>query len=228
MFGPLLDLLAPASCLACHRGLTGAAGPLCSPCRRALLTLAAADVCPRCGLPLPCAGSRGRCPAAGAPWRAAWAPVAYAGPATRLVAALKFHGALPCAQLMAAQIAVGAPPGLLTRGAVLVPVPTHPARHRRRGYDQAAVLARALSRRTGLRLDMCLRRTGEAARQLGAGRAERLQAGRLDLRCRGTAPGVAILVDDVHTTGATLRAAAAALRAAGARDVVAVTWARTL
>lgn len=228
MLVSLLDLLAPAACLACRGGLAGAGGPLCAACRRALLTLPAAAVCSRCGLPRPCDGGRGRCPAAGAPWRTAWAPVVYAGPAIRLVAALKFHGALPCAQLMAAQITAGAPPGLLMRNAVLVPVPTHPVRHRRRGYDQAVVLARALSRRTGLDLDPCLRRRGEAVRQLGAGRAARLQAGRLDLRCRGAAPPAAILVDDVHTTGATLRAAAAALGAAGARDIVAVTWARTL
>lgn len=153
--------------------------------------------------------------------------MAYTGPATALVAALKFRGALPCAELMAAQLAALAPPGLLDAG-VLVPVPTHPARARRRGYDQADVLARALARRSGLPVDGCLARAGPRSRQLGAGRAERLQDGRLDLRCRRAPPPRAVLVDDVHTTGATLRAAAAALRRDGASEVVAVTWARTL
>jgi predicted amidophosphoribosyltransferase len=144
------------------------------------------------------------------------------------VAALKFRGALQCADLMAAQIAAGAPPGLLRAGAVLVPIPTHPARRRRRGYDQAHVLARALAARTGLQVSACLRRTGGDARQLGAGRAQRLQDGRLRVHCRGAGPEHAVLVDDVHTTGATLRAGAAALRAAGTRDIVVVSWARTL
>lgn len=225
MLGVLLDLLAPPACVVCR---AAGAAPLCGRCRRGLRFLAPAAVCARCGLPAPCGGGRRGCPAAGAPWRRAWAPVAYAGPATGLVAALKFRGALPCARLMAAQIAAGAPADLLAPGSVLVPVPTHPARARRRGFDQAQVLARALSARTGLPVQACLRRSGSRARQLGAGRAERLQAGRLELHCRGPGPARAVLVDDVHTTGATLRAAAAALRAAGAADVAAVTWARTL
>lgn len=154
--------------------------------------------------------------------------MAYAGPAAGLVAALKFRGALPCARLMAAHVVAGAPPGLLLDGAALVPVPTHPSRARRRGYDQAHVLARALSARTGLPVRASLRRTGSRTRQRGSTRAERLGEGRLELHCRAPAPEQVILVDDVHTTGATLRAAALAVRAAGARDVVAVTWARTL
>jgi predicted amidophosphoribosyltransferase len=136
---------------------------------------------------------------------------------------------------MAAQMLAGAPPGLLpapdgaaAAGTALVPVPTHPARARRRGYDQARVLARALGARSGLPVAPCLRRAGAATRQLGAGREERLQDGRLELHCHRAPPPRAVLVDDVHTTGATLRAAAGALRAAGATDVVAVTWARTL
>ncbi|UTI65857.1 double zinc ribbon domain-containing protein [Paraconexibacter antarcticus] len=228
MLRALTGLLAPPACLACRAPGTT---PLCAACRRALRVLRPEAVCPRCGLPRPCdggGGGRGRgCPAADAPWARAWAPVAYTGPATALVAALKFRGALPCASLMAAQVAALAPPGLLA-GGVLAPVPTHPARARRRGYDQADVLACALARRSGLAVEACLTRAGPRSRQLGAGRAERLQDGRLHLRCRRAPPSRVVLVDDVHTTGATLRAAAAALRRGGAAEVVAVTWARTL
>jgi len=225
MLGALVDLLAPPACVACRQaGVT----PLCAPCRRSLTFLAGQSVCPRCALPVPCGGRRRPCPAAGAPWRAAFAPVAYAGSAPALVAALKFRGALQCAELMAAQITAAAPAGLLDDGTVLVPVPTHPTRARGRGFDQAVVLARQLGRRTGLVVCLCLRRTGARTRQLGAGRDERRQADRLQLHCRGLAPRRVVLVDDVHTTGATLRAAATAVRAAGAQDVAAVTWARTL
>jgi predicted amidophosphoribosyltransferase len=127
---------------------------------------------------------------------------------------------------MAAAIAAGAPRALLD-GATLVPVPAAPARRRRRGFDHADVLAGALARRTGLPRVRALRRRG-GARQLGAGRRERLTAGRLDVVATGPAPPVALLVDDVHTTGATLAACARALRAAGAEDVRAVTYARAL
>ncbi|WP_354701302.1 hypothetical protein DSM112329_01614 [Paraconexibacter sp. AEG42_29] len=226
MLTPLLDLLAPPGCLAC--GEPGRS-PLCGACRRDLRFLNDSGPCPRCALPRRPGGTHHHCPAADAPWRLAWAPVAYTGPATRLVAALKYRGALPCARLMAAQVVAGAPPGLLGPAATLVPVPTHPGRTRRRGYDQADVLARAIAARSGIPVVRCLKRTGAGAvRQQGAGRAERLEAGRIDLRLTRPPPSHVVLVDDVHTTGATLRAAAARLREAGAADVVAVTWARTL
>jgi predicted amidophosphoribosyltransferase len=109
-----------------------------------------------------------------------------------------------------------------------VPLPRPASRARTRWNDQAVVLARALGRRTTAPVAEPLRRRGARTRQLGAGRVERLQTGRLDFACPGGAPARVVLVDDVHTTGATLRAAASALRDAGADQVDAVTWARTL
>jgi predicted amidophosphoribosyltransferase len=118
------------------------------------------------------------------------------------------------------------PPGLRT-GATIVPVPAHPAHARTRGYDQARLLARALARRTGAPLAQPLRRSGAALGQLGASRVERLREGRVAVRARD-GPRRVLLVDDVHTTGATLDACAQALRAAGTVEVSAVTWARAL
>jgi predicted amidophosphoribosyltransferase len=218
--------LAPPACLACRAPLAAAGAQLCAGCRRALPWLPEPR-CGRCGLPSPCA-RRGACPAAAAAFARAWAPLAHDGPAKALVAALKFHGALPVARLMAAQIAASAPRELLA-GAVLVPVPLHPARRRSRGFDQAHAIAAALAARTDLPLHPCLRRAGRPTRQLGAGRAAR-EAAAADQRlsARGTLPAHALLVDDVHTTGATLDACARALRAAGSRRVEAVAYARTL
>ena len=140
---------------------------------------------------------------------------------------MKFRGALAVADLMAAQLAAGAP-GALLHGATLVPVPLHPARRRARGFDQAARIAAALARRSSLPLDPCLRREGEPARQLGASRAARTAAGRIAVTASAPVPRRVALVDDVHTTGATLDACARALRAAGAQEVVALAYARTL
>ena len=218
----LLALVVPPVCAACRAPLPRAGDPLCGSCRRALPWLRG-PCCERCALPAPCAP----CPAQAAAFERAWAPLAYEGPARVLVGALKFRGALALADLMAAQIAAGAPPPLLG-DATLVPVPLHPARRRARGFDQAERLARALSKRTGRPALACLRRRGAATRQVGAGRDQRLQTDRIDLELMAPAPAIALLVDDVHTTGATLDACARILRAAGTRRVDGVTYARTL
>ncbi len=218
-----LSLLVPPTCCAC--GASTGADVLCPACRRALPWLTGPR-CPRCALPGRCA--RARCPAARAAFAAAWSPVAHAGPARELVVALKFRGALRVADTMAAQIAAGAPPALLAGGA-LVPVPSTTTQRLVRGFDHADCLARALGRRTGLDVHRCVRRAvGGGGRQLGAGRALRLAPGRVAMRATGPVPARAVLVDDVHTTGATLNACATALIQAGCCDVVALTYSRAL
>lgn len=223
MLAELVALAVPPRCAVCRAPGRRATDVLCGGCRRALAWLSA-ECCERCALPLPCGR---RCPARGAAFDAAWAAVAYEGAARDALHALKFARARPLAGVMAAQIAAGAPPGLLA-GAAIVAVPAHPGRRRTRGYDPAELLSRALARRTGLPLARVLRRGGGAVRQLGASREVRRAPGRLRITAVGAAPARAVLVDDVHTTGATLDACAAALRAAGAQRVAAVTWARTL
>ncbi|MGI8579989.1 MAG: ComF family protein [Solirubrobacteraceae bacterium] len=221
-FAQLLALLAPPACAACRAPTPAGADLLCAACRRALPWLSGPR-CARCGLPSPCRP----CPARGAAFDQAWAPMAHEGPARELVVALKFRGALPAAEAMAAAMAAQVPAALLA-GASLVPVPLHPSRRRKRGFDQAARLASALARRTSTPLDACLRRSGPATRQLGAGRARRLSSDRLVVTVRGHAPAQAVLVDDVHTTGATFEACARALREGGAQQVSCLAYARTL
>jgi len=150
----LLSLLVPPLCMACRAPLRGAGEPLCPVCRAALPWLGP-RVCPRCALPRPC----GVCPARRAAFARAWAPLAHDGPARALVGALKFRGVTAAADVMAAQLAANAPPRLLPE-ATLVPVPAHPARVRARGFDQAVLLARALSARTGRPVESCLARVG--------------------------------------------------------------------
>jgi predicted amidophosphoribosyltransferase len=144
-----------------------------------------------------------------------------------MVLALKHSRALAVIDIMAAQIAAGVPAQLI-HDVTLVPVPAHPQRARVRGFDPAQRLAAAVARRTGVRAHRCLARSPRAERQAGESRAERLAIERLAIAACGAVPPRALLIDDVHTTGATLSAAASALRGAGTEWVGAVTYARTI
>jgi ComF family protein len=199
----LLNLLAPPLCWACNAPAARGSA-LCRECRGALRFLGGAAS----GAALP-----------------VWAPVAYEGPARALVSALKFHGAAGVASEMAALVVANARAGLL--GGTLIAVPLHPARRRARGFNQAALIADAIAIRTGLPVAAPLRRTGPPDRQVGRDRAARLRAPPGSIEVTGPVPRSAVLVDDVVTTGATLAACAAALRAAGATRVAAIAFART-
>jgi ComF family protein len=198
----LLTLLAPPLCWSCHAPAPRGSA-LCRDCRGQLRFL-------------------GQLPARRSP---VWAPVAYEGPARSLVSALKFHGAAGVAGELAALIVANAPPGLLA--GTLVAVPLHPARQRARGFNHAALLADAIAARTGLPRSDPLIRSGPDVRQVGRDRSARLRGPPGSMRAACPAPAHALLVDDVVTTGATLAACAAALRAAGSERVAAVAFART-
>jgi predicted amidophosphoribosyltransferase len=200
----LTGLLAPPLCWSCGAGAPRGRA-LCRGCRAALVFL------PR--EPVSLAGLL------------VWAPVAYEGPGRDLIRALKFSGALSLAREMAALIVASAPEGLL-RGA-LVPVPLHPVRMRRRGFNQAAVLAGAVAGATRLGTSDCLRRRGAGPPQVGRGRGARLAGPAGSIEPRARVPPVALIVDDVVTTGSTLAAGAAALREAGTKEVAAIVFART-
>jgi ComF family protein len=154
--------------------------------------------------------------------RLVWA-TSYEGTPRALVSALKFQGRLPLADLAAELIAVSLDPAPAT--ITIVPVPASPLRKRTRGFDPAELIAARLAARLGLPLSTCLRRA-DHGRQVGKPRARRL-ADPPAIRVQGTVPGAALLVDDVATTGATLSACAAALRAGGCRRMRAAVFARS-
>ena len=153
------------------------------------------------------------------------AATVYEGLAKDLVWQLKFQGAQAAAEEMADMLRRFVPnhPDF-----VIVPVPTATSRIRRRGYDQAALIARSLADKTGVQYAPALRRSGQH-HQVGSSRTERIQQLKSAYRvARPTdiANKHVLLVDDVLTTGATLEAAAKAMRAAGAKRVSGLVFAR--
>jgi ComF family protein len=142
------------------------------------------------------------------------------GSAREMIVALKYHNArrmaAPLAALLAEAIVRDRDVSLHCVD-VVTWAPTSSAHRRRRGYDQAELIARDVARLLQVPVLCLLRRRGSVA-QTGRSRRERLTGPAF--RARGTARGKRILVvDDVATTGATLRAARRALRAEGAELV---------
>jgi predicted amidophosphoribosyltransferase len=198
-------LIAPPLCAACGRACRAEA-VLCTRCSR---SLAAAT-------PLLASGPQGI--------DRAWSSASHDGVARALVGALKFRRLLPVAELMADRIHWLAPGHLL--GGAVVAVPAAPPRLRSRGFDPAGELAAALAARLAAEPVPCLARRG-SGHQVGKRRAERI-AHPPKIEAVAAAPRSVLLVDDVLTTGATLTSCAAALRGAGAKRVVALTFTRRL
>lgn len=217
----LLKRLFIESCPACG---SSSAGGFCGICADELLRVQ--NPCPRCGLARPVV----RCPRVQIAWDvdAVIAPFAYAAPLDHYLHALKYRGARSLGRAFALLLA----PHLRTAGVsvdTLVAVPLHRERLPERGYNQAQEIARTLARTLGVpavergiaRRSATPPQTGQSALERRAGVARAFRAER-DLRGRSIA-----IVDDVVTTGATVNALAAELKACGAVRCVAFAIART-
>lgn len=156
----------------------------------------------------------------------------YRGVLKDLILLYKFRGASLLGPILAGEAysALGREEGLWWEGKALVPVPLHPKRERERGFNQSALLARELASRSGLEVvEKALVRTRNVPPQstLEAVRRARNVRGIFDVkdpdRIRGR---VIVLVDDVYTTGATIKECAMTLLKAGAAEVRGITLAR--
>ncbi len=112
---------------------------------------------------------------------------------------------------------------------VIIAMPMHWRKRWERGFNQADLLARPLAKRYGLKAATNLRRKRYTKSQAGLTERERqenLKGSFCVIRAEQIAQKRVLLVDDVFTTGATLRAAAGVLKSAGAAHVSALTLAR--
>jgi ComF family protein len=193
------ELLAPTPCLGCDEPLAADDAELCAACAPGAIH-----------------------------WQGCSAAFEYGGPVAEAIHRYKYEGRSELAPRLAAMMLteLGPAPSV---DAVL-PVPLHWRRRLARGYDQAALLGVELAR--GLRLPFrphWLRRIRHTSSQVGLSEAEREAnvdgAFRAVLRAK---PIRVLLVDDVRTTGATLRAASDALTDAGFASVRAYTFAARL
>jgi ComF family protein len=207
------------ACPACA-GPTAAG--LCAACSSELARVA--TPCRACGLARPAA----RCPRLTVAWHvdAVVAPFVYEAPLDGYVRALKYRGARNLGRALGLLLAAEVRGGDVD---ALVAVPLHRRRLRERGYNQGVEIARPMSRALGLPLFLSgIERRGAQVPQAGRTAAERLEnvAGAFAVG-RNLAGRRIAIVDDVFTTGATVNALAAALRAAGAARCVAWVVART-
>jgi ComF family protein len=214
------ESLWPARCLVCSEAGTSGVD-LCAACRGDLPWNDRA--CARCALPLPISAPLcGTCLKAPPPFAACLAPLRYAAPLDRLLPRFKFHAGLAegrlLAELIRAQVAPEAVQGL----EAVVAMPLHESRLGRRGYNQALELARPLAHAWRLPLLVsALRRVRDTAPQseLDAEARRRNVRGAFSAEGELVRERRVLLIDDVITTGATVREAAAALLAAGAAEV---------
>lgn len=217
----LLDVLFPPACAGCG----ARAWPLCERCTRQVGVITP-PWCRRCGRPFEAPVARCRdCPPG--PVDAARAAFLYDGPIKRAIHGMKFSGWHALGPHLAGAMARTASG---VRADAVTWVPLSRRRLRRRGFDQAEVLARHVALRVGLPVRPLLGRARDTRAQARLSGPERRRALADAFRGRGPEPPPrrVLLVDDVLTTGATAAACARALKDAGARRVTVLTAARSL
>ncbi|MDG2532203.1 ComF family protein [Sphingomonas sp. HITSZ_GF] len=228
----IADLALPPRCPGCG-AITPADHRFCTHCWTSLRFLGP-PWCAACHLPFDFERGEGaRCAACIAdppPHDGIRAAVAYGEVARGVALKLKYSGRLACAATMARAMARLMP----AEADLLVPVPLHRWRLWSRGYNQAGLIAAALGRAHSVPMAPGLLRRVKATpvlRGLGARARAKAVAGAFALApdARAALAGrTVVLVDDVHTSGATANACAKLLKRGGAGKVILLCWARVL
>jgi ComF family protein len=221
-----IELLAPPQCINCQ----AEGSSLCESCATAYIK-PFGERCWRCNSLSPRARTCDSCRYTGSP-RRAWIVTDHDGLARDLLSLYKFGhqraAAEPITDLMIKELLKYH--DLADLNYLIVPIPTATSRIRQRSFGHSELLAKKLSTKLKLPYLNCLRRLDQA-RQLGASRETRLKqlnssfAAKYERSINGQS---ILLIDDVVTTGGTVIAATKTLRAAGARQVDALIFAKRL
>ena len=219
---------APKRCVFCNVITEAPERFVCAGCDSDLPRIGAA--CPRCALPVPVELPPGvacaECQTAPPPWSSALAPLEYAFPVDAAIKAMKFRRRLDYLPAFDDELARLEIPDDID---AVVPVPLHRWRQLRRGFNQAEELARPIARRLGLPLSNAVSRVVGTESQSGLDAAARRRNLRAAFRARKILPGDhALVVDDVITTGETLKGVARVLLDSGVRKVSVIALARSV
>lgn len=211
-------LLGAPRCVLCH-AMASRTPDLCAGCDRDLSRIGQA--CLRCGIPLPVSSVCGPCQIRPPPYRRATSALTYSATTRWMIRRFKFHGELVYGRVLSRCMVqrLRAEQALLPE--LLLPVPLHPQRWRTRGFNQAEELARDIGRELQIPLEnSALVRMVATREQAGLTARERRRNLRSAFVVRRpiSARSVA-LVDDVMTTGSTVRELALVLRDAGVQQI---------
>lgn len=210
MFDTLLSYVAPHLCCGC--GEIGAL--LCEDCKYDI-KIEASDKCIACGL---VSSANGICQRCDVPYSRAWCVGERSGTLQRLIGDFKFQNMYaayrPLASLLIESI------DQLPENTVVVPIPTVSSHVRERGYDHTLLLAKQVATNYDVQL-RCVLSRASTTKQRDASRSRRIAQAKRAFKITGyidtSAPH--ILIDDIVTTGATIKYAAQTLRDAGVQEV---------
>lgn len=231
---PALDYALPPRCPGCG-GIVGEDHAFCLDCWGGMEFLGD-PCCARCGISFPHDMGQdaacGACLADPPAWDSARAVLAYGDVARTVALRLKYGRRTGLARLIARQMLRHAGPAGEGDPPLIVPVPLHRWRLWHRGFNQSALIADHLGRLTGWPVDRHGLRRVHAAQGLGspdAAQRARAVRGAFALAAgHGFAGRRVLLIDDVHTSGATAAACARMLKRGGATNVRLLCWARAL
>ena len=230
----IIDLILPPRCLLCGKILSGENG-LCEECF-AKINFISEPICKKCGRPLSAGVSVPTCPLCvndeNTPFRMQRSRVAYDEASRPLLVNLKFHDKTENAPFLAKWL-LTAGRDIWKEGAdILMPVPMHKARLRRRKFNQSALLCRELSLLTGIPVDYTslirCRNTKPQVECNGSARKQNVKNAFKVLSAEKLKDKRIVLVDDVMTTGSTLRECSLELLKIGVKSVDALTVARVI